>query len=181
MKTKPWIIAGLLGVALALMAAPVMAYNTTAVTGSVTSYVSISLNQSSIYLPLTAGTTATNSSLGITVSANSPFSVTVADASLNGKTTNYGYMSNFTGSSYDSVATALGSPLGLLGIDNGTTIHQTITGAIPTSGDPLYTGGAAVTNQVLANTLSQTVANTDLVLPSPSVYRIDLSFIIGPT
>ena len=41
----------------------------------------------------------------------------------------------------------------------------------------LYSGSAAVTNQLLApNTFSQPVANADPVLPTGSTYRINLLY-----
>jgi len=49
------------------------------------------------------------------------------------------------------------------------------------SGSLLYSGTAAVSNQVLANTFTQPVAVTDVVLPDANVYRIDLTFTITPS
>ena len=139
--------------------------------------VAITLNQSSIYLPLTAGSTATNQSLGITVSANIPFIVSVADDT--GRGSNLGYMGSYTGSAYDAAGPRLASPLGLAGTTNGTTAALTITPPI-TTGSQLYSGSAAVTNQLLApNTFTQPAAFSDPHLPTGSTYRIDLVFTIG--
>jgi len=185
MKTKLLIIAGLLVIAFVVMITPVMAdtTGTTAVTGNPSLYVAIQLNQSSINLPLdpNSGSAATNGTLGITVSANGPFSVTVADnGAVKGRTATSGYMSNFTGSSYDLVATHLNSALGLTGTTTGTTNAEVISTPISADGDTLYSGTAPVTDQLLTpNTISQNVANNDLVLPPGSTYRIDLLFTIG--
>jgi hypothetical protein len=195
MKINLLLIVGLLVTGLALMAAPVSATTatgTTALTGTVTSYVAISLNESTILLgynglpTMTPGNTATNASLSITISSNAPgFSVSVSDNS--GRTvgggfaaTDLGHMGNFTDSAYDAfpLNTTLASALGLAGTTNGTTSEQTLTPPI-TTGSPLYSGTAAVTSQLLApNTFSQYVAVTDPVLPDPSTYRIDLLFTI---
>jgi autotransporter-associated beta strand protein len=140
--------------------------------------VAIALNQSSIFLPLAAGSTATNTSLGITVSANTRFTITVADST--GRPANLGYMGSYTSGIYDTAGPRLASALGLAGTTNGTTTAQTIIPPI-TTGSTLYSGSAAVTNQLLApNTYSQPVAVTDLHLPTGSTYRIDLVFTITP-
>jgi hypothetical protein len=147
--------------------------------------VAITLTESTIPLTLQPGHTTTDSGLGITVSANVPFSVTVADNTATlGRTSNYGYMGNYsTGTNqYVSPYTkTLQSPLGLTGTSSGTTVAQIISGPI-TSGSPLYSGNTSVTSQLLSpNTFTQTVAVTDPVLPTGSTYRIDLMFTITAT
>jgi len=69
----------------------------------------------------------------------------------------------------------------MAGTTNGTTVAQTITLPI-TSGSLLYSGSAAVTNQLLyPNTFTQPVLSNDLVMPTGSIYRIDLTFTISAT
>jgi hypothetical protein len=145
----------------------------------------LTLTESSIPLTLQAGHTATDSSLGMTVSANVPFSITVADNSATlGRTSNYGYMGDFNTNTnvYVSPYTkTLQSKLGLSGSTSGTTAVQTISGVIPAApgGVPLYLGSAAVTNQLLSpNTFTQPVVITDPVMPTGYTYRIDLIFTI---
>jgi len=145
----------------------------------IASNVAITLNQTSIFMPLTAGGTATNTSLGITVTANIPFTVTVADNT--GRITNVGYMGNYTtGYVLSPLNTKLASPLGLAGTTNSTTAMKPITPPITSTAQSLYSGSAAVTSQLLApNTFTQPVALTDPVLPVGSKYRIDLIFTIA--
>jgi hypothetical protein len=144
-------------------------------------YLAISPNEISIPLTLQPGQTTNISSLGITVSANEPFTVTVADNTR--RSSNLGYMGNYTNGAYDiyPLNTVLGSPLAMAGTTNGTTVAQTITLPI-TSGSLLYSGSAAVTNQLLyPNTFTQPVLSNDLVMPTGSIYRIDLTFTISAT
>jgi autotransporter-associated beta strand protein len=160
-------------------------FNNKAVTNAMPgTYVSISLNENTINMALIPGSTATNSSLGITVSANARFAVTVAD-NTGRPAGEQGYMGNYT-TSYaqgsNALNTTLASPIGLVGTTNGTTSMGTIAPPILVSGQPLYTGSAAVTNQLLApNTLTQPVAYADPVMPSGSTYRIDLVYTITLT
>ena len=143
---------------------------------SPTPSLAISLNQSSIYLPLAAGSTATNSSLGITVTSNTPFTVKVADNTARGS--HAGSMGSYTSGVYDAAGPTLASPLTLIGTTSGTTAGSMVTG--PTAaGSTLYTGGVAVTNQLLApNTFSQPVVISDPHLLTGSTYKIDLLFTI---
>ena len=143
--------------------------------------VSITLNPTTINMPLAAGSTATNSSLGITVTTNTPFTITVRDNSAAyGRTTGYGYMGKFTGGAYDLYpALTLGSPLQLAGTTVGTTTAQAITPPITTTAKTLYTGSTSVTGQLLApNIFSQPVVISDPHLTAGSTYRIDLTFTI---
>ena len=155
------------------------------VTNNVVPYLAISPNEVTIPLTLQPGQTTNISSLGITVSANEKFQVTVADNT--GRGSNLGYMGNYTGNypsgAYDTfpLNTVLGSPLAMAGTTNGTTVAYTITPPI-TSGSLLYSGSAAVTNQFLyPNTFTQPVSARDLVMPTGSIYRIDLQFTISAT
>lgn len=172
--------------AIALMAVPVAATGinqtgNTAVTGAVSGYVAISLNESAInFGTMSPGSAYTNSSLGVTASANEPFSITVADRGLG---SNPGYMANYTGSAYQTSPsnTVLGTYLQFQGVTNSTTSASGTynVAAFTTGGSTIWTGTGAVTNQLLANTFKQAVANTDPVLPSGYVYRADLIFTIA--
>jgi PKD repeat protein len=142
--------------------------------------VSITLNQSSIYLPLDpAASPATNSSLAIIATTNVPFSITVKDNS--GRASGLGYMGNYT-TSYQTgpLAINLASPLALTGTNNGSTTAVSITPPI-TTGSTLYTGSSSVSTQYLFNTFSQAVSYNDARVPTGSLYRIDLEFDITPT
>ena len=154
--------------------------NITTLSNYISPYVAISLNESAINLALIPGSTATDMSLGITVSANAPFVVTVADNT--GRSSGQGYMGNYTASynqGLHALNTTLASAIGLAGTTNGTTSKGSITPPILAGGQTLYTGSAAVTNQLLApNTFTQHVVNADPVLPTGSTYRIDLLYSI---
>lgn len=183
MKTRLLIIGCLLAIVLALITVPVLAANTgtTAVTGNPAAYVAITLNQSSINLPLDPFTSpATNATLGITVTSNKAFSVVVSDNT--GRGSGQGYMGNYTTSYVGSPDnTILGSPIQLAGNTIGTTTGVSATTPI-TGGSTLYTGTAAVNSQLLTpNTFTQPVAVTDVVLPGSNTYRIDLLFTISAT
>jgi PKD repeat protein len=156
--------------------------NITTLSNYISPYVAITLNESAINLALIPGTPAIDTSLGITVSANAPFAITVADNT--GRSSGQGYMGNYTGTAYNvsPLNTDLASPIGLAGTTTGTTSAGTINPPILASGQTLYTGTAAVTNQLLApNTFTQPVAYNDQVLPSGSTYRIDLLYSITIT
>jgi hypothetical protein len=145
----------------------------------VASSTGITINETAVFMNLQPGLTATNSSLGITVSANVPFTVVVSDNT--GRTgSDVGYMGNYTTSYVASpLDTVLAYPFKLAGTTNSTTAAWTITGP-PTTGSTLYSGSAAVTNQLLSpNIFSQQVTVTDPVLPSTNRYRIDLTFTIS--
>ena len=83
--------------------------NITTLSNYISPYVAISLNESAINLALIPGSTATDMSLGITVSANAPFVVTVADNT--GRPAGVqGYMGNYT-ASYNQGSNALNTTL----------------------------------------------------------------------
>ena len=165
MKARLLIIVGLMIMAVALTVAPVMALSTgtTSITGNPQSYVSITLSNTSVYLPLDpSNSPATNSSMGITVLTNIPFSITVAD--MTGRSTGQGFLGNYTSGVYDAspLNTDLGSPIQLTGTTNTTTTADSITPPI-TTGSPqtFFTGSSYVTNQVLATEFTRPVAYTD--------------------
>ena len=182
MKVSLSVIAGMLLILSVLFIGPVAAATTgsAAITGNPKASVSITLNQTSIYLNLDAsqGQPITNSSLGIVVSTNDPFFVAVTDNSGRGAG-DQGYMGNYT-SVYQTTPlnTKLASALSLSGTTNGTTTVGTITPPITTVAQTLYTGGQKQGNQPLTTLLSQNVGYGDATLPSASVYRIDLQFTI---
>jgi autotransporter-associated beta strand protein len=139
--------------------------------------VALTLSESSIPLTLIAGSTATDSNLGITVTANVPFTIMVADNT--GRSANQGYMGSYSGGAYDAAGPILALPLELEGTTTGTTEAQSITPPITSTSQTLYLGSAAVTDQLLApNIFSQPVESTDQGLSGGSTYRIDLSFTI---
>ncbi|HXW98955.1 MAG TPA: hypothetical protein VEI51_04460, partial [Methanomicrobiales archaeon] len=148
------------------------------------SFVSIALNQTSpIFLALNySASPSTNSSLGLLVSSNGNFAVTVQDST--GRTSgDQGYMGNYTATTFYQVSpinTKLGSALSVSGTTNGTTLAGAITPPITATPQTLYTGGSQ-TNQPLATLLSQPVTFGDTVLPAGSAYRIDLQFTITST
>ncbi|HXW98785.1 MAG TPA: hypothetical protein VEI51_03590 [Methanomicrobiales archaeon] len=182
MKLSLSVLAGMLLIVSVLFIGPVAAATTgtAAVTGNPKASVSITLNQTSIYLNLDASLAQpiTNTSLGIVVSTNDPFFISVTDNSGRGAG-DQGYMGNFT-TVYQTTPlnTKLASALGLSGTTNGTTTVGTITPPITTVAQTLYTGGQKQGSQPLTTQLSQTVGYSDSVLPSSSVYRIDLQFTI---
>ena len=125
---------------------------------------------------ISRGSSATDSTLGITTKANVPFAITVADDT--GRSSNQGYMGSYTSGAYDNGGPDLGSPLQSAATTNGTTTAQTITPPITSTAKTLYSGSAAVTNQTLPTVFTQPAAYTDPSLQGSSIYRIDLSFII---
>jgi hypothetical protein len=154
------------------------------VTNAIAEYVSLTPSTSSVTLQLTPKQTALNTNFNMTVSTNDPsgFTITVADS--NAATHDYpGHLQNYTTTAYVSspLDTALTSPLSLSGTYNSSVPSITASSITLPTGSPLYTGTAAVTNQYLANTYSQPVSVSDLILPNPNVYRIDLTFTITAT
>jgi hypothetical protein len=144
--------------------------------------VSITIVNSSIYLPLNPeASPTTNSSMAFIVSTNTGFTITVVDSS--GRSAgDQGYMGNYTTSYQTSpLNTKLASALALSGTTNGTTAAGIITPPITTSPQTLYAGTAKVSTQYLFNTFSQPITYDDGVLPTGSVYRVDLQFTITST
>jgi hypothetical protein len=177
----------------ALMAAPVLGLNSgqTAVTGNISAYAAISLNASSVLLGDSYGTMAPNAdnknqSLGVIVTANNGFSVTVKDFN-NGQTghTNAGFMYPYVvGTGYDTT----NYPVNLtdaLQVSPGTTLPSMVTGSTPTppitDGSTLFQSGHynAFNAVVIPTTINQHVEYYDPVLPATDTYRIDLEFDIS--
>lgn len=137
---------------------------------------SITLNENSIYLPMAAGSTATNSSLDITVTSLLPFTVSVEDSS--GRSSHLGYMGNYTDGAYVTGGPVLASPLRLAGTSSLASA-QPITPPITDDPQTLYIGLTSILDKNLGpNTFSQDVAITDPHLRGDSTYRIDLTFTI---
>ncbi|MFZ0005348.1 MAG: PKD domain-containing protein [Methanoregula sp.] len=144
-------------------------------------YAALILNESTILLnPMTPGLSATNGSLGITVTANEGgWTISISDNT--GRTSRKGYLGNYSAGIYFTypLNTTLSSPLQLAGTTNSTgsvTTGQNATTPIY-SGSLLYSGSGAVTNQLLTpNIFTQPVAYADPILPNPDTYRIDLTF-----
>ena len=141
--------------------------------------VSLALNENSIALTFTAGSSATDSSLVINTTDNVPFNIYVADNT--GRSSYQGYMGSYTGTAYDSGGPDLASPIQIAGTTTGTTTAQTITTPITSTAQALYIGSAPVTNQNIPVLFTQPVAYTDPVLPNGSNYRIDLLYTITAT
>ena len=186
LRKELFILAGMLVIASALMVAPVAAATysqTAAVVGNPPETVSIALNLSQVSLiPFTPGGATTNDSLAIIVSSNIvPFTITVQDAALNGKS-HFGYMANFTNTPLYSPSPTdyyLSNYLQLVGTTNASTSQQSLTYPMSNLAQPLYVGTAGVYYQWLVpNTFTQQVEYADRVLESPYYYRIDLQFAI---
>jgi hypothetical protein len=139
--------------------------------------VSLSLDEYTITLPLAAGETATDDTMGIFVSSNVAWTVTVSDNT--GRATNLGRMGKYTGSSYDLSGPALANPLGLAGTPYGGAVTtHTINPPITATPQILYSGNSLVGQLLAPNTFTQQVTMTDVALPPGSTYRIDLGFTI---
>src|SRR5512136_173716 len=181
------VLAGILFLVSMVMIWPVAAATSTgsgAVTGNVKVAVSIALVNSTIFLDLDpALSPVSNTSLGLIVSSNQqPFTITVHD--FTGRVAGeQGFMGNYTSGAYGPTAnTTLGASLALAGTTNASTSAVAITPPITSTPVNFYTATAKVTNQYLyPNTFTQVVSVSDPVLPSGSVYRIDLQFTISAT
>ena len=187
MKAKLGIIVGLLVIGIALMIAPAMAVDTgtAAVKGNPESFVSISLTNSTINMPLNAAVSpALNQTGYIIISSNSPFAIKSEDNSGRDTTQGKGFMGNFTSAAYllppDYTLTNLTARLSFTGNSNSTT-----TGAGPDyfDGGPVvfWSGPPISAPRLLTSTFSQVVTGTDLRLQPGNYYRIDLLFTIYAT
>lgn len=182
MNLKLLVIAGLLAIA-CMMIAPVMADETTPVSiqGNPASYVAISLNQTSLYLPLDPqASPASNTSLGITATVNTGYQITVADTTSG--TYNTGHLVNATTSgTLSPVHAALTSPLQFTGNSNSTYGATGSSIQDLTASRTVYTGSANTNPVLLTNTITQPVAYTDLELPTGYNYWIQLTYTIAAT
>ena len=208
MKVRSLVFVCIVATMFVLMAVPVSANGpltgTTTLTGTVPAYLSISLASPSVgFGTFDPGTPATSTNT-ITVVANEPWKITVADTTER-VSSEQGYMGNYTSSSYGSATvsglnTTLGSPLevkGLLQTGNAQILTAADLGTsslnkIPDVTAPvtLYTGSQITSpttldghtsntaGQLLDNDYTQPVAYTDQFLPSPSVYQISLVYTI---
>jgi hypothetical protein len=162
---------------------------TVALTGNMTysnsGYVSISLNQSSLFMPLSPGSPATNQSLGITVISNSPWQITLLDPVTRPSANDYGHMGNSTGiNTITYVAapldTILASNMTMTGYTNGTAnTGGAVTQPIGQSALAIYTGTGAENNRLLTSVFTQPVAYYDPVLPTSYNYTLSTQFTIA--
>jgi hypothetical protein len=183
MKTRLFMLMGILAIVSAIIIGPVAAATsgTAAVTGNPKSSVSITLNQSSLFLDLDPGASpATNTSLAIIGSTNTPFTITVKDSTSGRAGGDLGYMGNYTTSYQGSpLNTVLAAALTLTGTTNSSTTAVALSPPITDTPQTLYNGGQKTNTQYLFNTFSQVVSYNDARLPTGSVYRIDLEFDIA--
>jgi len=187
MRDRLIILAGFLLLVSVVMVGPVAAATAnapSAVLGNVKVAVSLALVNSTIYLDLDpAASPAQNTSLALIASSNQqPFTITVND-NTGRIVAEQGFMGNYTSGAYGPVVnTTLASSIGLSGTTNASTTAVAITPPITSTPVNFYTATAKVTNQYLMpNTFTQAVAVADPVLPTNSVYRIDLQFTISAT
>ena len=191
MKVRLIGFVGILVIVAALIAAPVSAGSsisgTSAVTGNPSSYASITLNETTVVLGpggiMPPGASSSNQSLGINVTCNEHYTITVADNTeriaasmgiweITQATPIYG------NATVTGLNTTLTAPIQLAGTTNATAsvTGSTITPPI-TTGSTLYSSTQPSNNLILApNTFTQPVTYYDPVLPSGSTYRIDLLF-----
>ena len=190
MKVRLIGFVGILVIVAALIAAPVSAGGSTsgssAVLGNPSSYASIALNSTTVVLGpggvMPPGASSSNQSLGINVTCNERYTITVADNTGRPAAT-LGYMGNYTSPIYGNstvtgLNTTLTAPLQSAGTTNATAsvTGSTITPPI-TTGSTLYSSAQPSNNLILApNTFTQPVTYYDPVLPTSSTYRIDLLF-----
>jgi len=185
MKANLFVLIGILILASVAFVGPVAAADTGTAYGYGTlgASVSISLNQSAVYLNLSPlYSPATNNTLGLTISSNKiVFAITVRDNS--GRSEDIGFMGNWTPSSYPILenSTNLTQPLGISGFTNGTTTAASNITLLYALGQDLYTGNGKVANQVLGTDFVQAVTMADEPLLAGYQYRIDLEFAITTT
>ena len=183
MRTKQLALVGLLIIALILMITPVMGANPQAsVAGNPPTSVDLSANRSTVYFKLNTAS-ETNTTLGLFAVTNTPFYVTVSDYG-----NKQGLMTNYT-DSYQAggLKTQLSDYFGVAGITNTTaSVVGTAQGTSSAITDTPVTILAASTETgakgtPLEMTLSQTNGQYGTHLPTGSVYRIDLQFVITAT
>ncbi len=180
MKTKQLVLIGLLIIASVLMIAPVIGADpTAAVAGNPPSTVDLTGNRTAVHFDLNS-LSETNTTLGLFAITNCPFTVTVDDS-----VTGDGKMTNFT-TVYQAAAlkTQLTDAFGVAGITNATAGVTGAAAGTPITDAKLILTGASATGlkgTPLEMTLSQTNAKYDTRLPTGSVYRIDLVFVITAT
>jgi hypothetical protein len=185
MKTKIWIIAGMLIIAFAAMAVPVMAADASSsvnVSGTIAKTASLTASNSGEgSITLTPGSTTDLISVHLTASQNCVGSITAVDAMTPSKPAGTaGYMANWTGTSYSATATKLIHMMGLVGSDaTGYTHASQITDLSTES--PLYTITAAESATQLNLDFSQQTETTDLTLPGTNSYRIPVAFALTCT
>jgi hypothetical protein len=196
MKVRLIGIAGLLVLVFALIIAPVSAATTSGyLTGNPSTYVSITLSNTSIYMPLTPTLTVSNGTLA-TVTCNDPFTVGISDNTNRPIVTppEIGYMGNYTywptpgygNATTTGLNTTLLNYIGVAGAANSTSAglltFTNPSSALSSSSTVVYTSSVANTSQPLPFTFSQLTTYNDQVLPTtgnwPSTYRIDVQFLV---
>ena len=183
MKAKLWVIIGVLIIASIAMVAPVAAVNTgtTIIAGNPPATVDIALSGDIANMPLTPGTTNTDPSVTLTVSANVPFYVKVRDDMSSAKPAgSAGKMVDYETGPTTYGTAKLGAAMGLTGTTLDTT-SKTDLAALTAVDQTLETGSAAVSSQGLGLTFSQVVAYTDARLGAGHVYRIVVLFTGSPS
>ena len=178
MKKSLVLTLSLVGIMFLLMIGPVSAATGTAsITGTAQTVASISVVNPTSSIPLIVGSN-TDSSIGLTVTTNTPFSITVADNTY--RTTSKGYMGNYSAGYVASpLNTVLTNPMGLSGTSTVTTTAVAVSSPVSTA-QPIYSGSAPVSNELLPILATQNVVVADPVLPGTNVYRIDLIFTLTP-
>lgn len=180
MKTRTLVLIGVMIIALAAMAMPVMAGQSAALYGNIQPSASVDTNATNLDMIFTASQ-GTNTTLGLIVNSNGPYTIGVSGSSGSGS----GYMSNYTSSAYETggLATVLNQPLSVGSTTNSTANADGVGSSPLTSSVTLWTGKSAITNGMLDKiTFTQPVTSgTDLRLPAGSNYRIDLTFSITST
>ncbi|MFA4850489.1 MAG: hypothetical protein WC626_12245 [Methanoregula sp.] len=192
MKIKSLTIVGILIIAFAAMAAPVMAASTgsdySVITGNPTLYVSIALAGGTHEITLTPGTTTPYAGATLTVSNNGPCVIsaldTMTDEHAGAKTADTGgYMVNYStvSGTYATPATQLNSKMKLTGTVGTTAFTESDINTLSASAQPLFTSTGVNTAGVLTPSFEQAVANTDKIVPANYIYRIPITFSIAVT
>jgi hypothetical protein len=187
MKTKTLILVGVLIIALAAMAAPVMAATDapTAVYGTIQKTVSITASNTEQTIVLTPG--STTQATGVTLNANencAGYIQAVDDYAANTKDeATAGYMTNYTGSAYSAVPvgalTKLSAKIALAGTTTGVFTQAAQATDLATA-KQVYTFTTTGTEAALPLTFSQAVhATNDVTLPGSNSYRIPIKFSIA--
>lgn len=188
MKTKTLVLIGVLIIALAAMAMPVMADDTAdiSLTGNPTATVTVDTSGTLDAWELTPHATnpSTSGAVSLTISSNCPFTIKVYDALTDDKpAATVGYMSEVTIATGDYVTESQKTLTNKLAIytDNTNGITGSDVTSIPVAGSAAtlwaYSGTGGFASQSLPMTFSQLVPFTDARLDGTTkTYRIPLVF-----
>ena len=182
MKTKSLVLIGVLIIALAAMAMPVMAESTlnddTAVYGTLAKTVTITAASDTKEITLTPGS-ETSITTTLDVSENCAGTLKAVDTlAATDKTGSPGYMADYLTGTY--TATHLNSRIKV----SGTTADPFTAAAEATDlsgAKDIYTFTTGGANAALGITFKQTTALTDTVLDGGHTYRIPITFTIACT